>query len=61
MAGQNGKSGVEASLRLAQEAEEGSRVFSGKTALFVRWFAIIMSIFQLYTGFFWRTPRVQAT
>ena len=43
-------------LRIAEEAETGSRVLSGKLGLFVRWFAIIMSIFQLYTGFFGELP-----
>ena len=38
--------------RLAEESETWSRVLSGKTGLFIRWFAIIMSCFQLYTGFF---------
>jgi TRAP transporter 4TM/12TM fusion protein len=42
--------------RLAEESETGSRRLSGKTALFIRWFAIIMSCFQLYTGFFGELP-----
>jgi TRAP-type uncharacterized transport system fused permease subunit len=42
--------------RLAEESETGSRVLSGKTGLFIRWFAITMSCFQLYTGFFGELP-----
>ena len=44
--------GVEEGIQIATESESGSRVFSGKAAVFVRWFAIAMSIFQIYTGFF---------
>jgi len=47
---------VEDSLRMAHESETGSRVLTGKIGLFVRWFAIIMSLFQLYTGFFGELP-----
>ena len=47
---------IEASLQLAQEAEAGSRSLSGKAASFIRWFAIAMSLFQLYTGFFGELP-----
>lgn len=47
---------VEDSLKLAQESESGSRVLSGKAGFFIYWFAILMSIFQLYTGFFGELP-----
>ena len=50
---------LEASLRLAQDAETGSRILSGKTGGFIRWFAISMSLFQLYTGFFGVLPGYQ--
>ena len=50
------KQHVEDSLRLAQESETGSREFSGKLGFFVRWLAISMSLFQLYTGFFGELP-----
>jgi len=39
-------------LQLAQEAETGSRAVRGKAGLFIRWLAIAMSLFQLYTGFY---------
>lgn len=48
--------GTDASLKLAQESESGSRSISGKMSVFVRWFAILMSCFQLYTGFFGELP-----
>jgi len=47
---------IEESLKLAKDSETGSRVLSGKTGFFIRWFAIIMSLFQLYTGFFGELP-----
>ena len=47
---------VEDSLKMAQESETGSRILSGKMGLFVRWFGITMSLFQLYTGFFGEMP-----
>jgi TRAP transporter 4TM/12TM fusion protein len=47
---------IEDSLKLAQDSETGSRVLSGKTAFYIRWFAIIMSLFQLYTGFAGELP-----
>ena len=47
---------IEASLRLVQDSETGSRILSGKTKAFIRWFAISMSLFQLYTGFFGELP-----
>jgi len=47
---------IEDSLKLAQDSEAGSRVLSGKTAFYIRWFAIIMSLFQLYTGFAGELP-----
>jgi TRAP transporter 4TM/12TM fusion protein len=47
---------IEASLRLAQDSETGSRILSGRTKVFIRWFAISMSLFQLYTGFFGELP-----
>ncbi len=53
------KQNIEESLRLAKEAEGGSRMFSGKIGFFVRWFAITMSVFQLYTGFFGELPGYQ--
>lgn len=56
MAAENQQQGVEASLKLAQESESGARNIKGKAGTFVRWFAIIMSIFQLYTGFFGELP-----
>lgn len=52
----NEKQSIDDSLRLAEEAETGARVLTGKIGFFVRWFAIIMSIFQLYTGFFGELP-----
>jgi len=48
-----------AGMQLARESETGSRVLSGKTGLFLRWFAIVMSVFQLYTGFFGELPGYQ--
>ncbi len=53
------KQNVEDSLRLAQESETGSRILSGKIGFFIRWFAITMSVFQLYTGFFGELPGYQ--
>ena len=53
------KQNIEDSLRLAKESEGGSRIFQGKIGFFVRWFAIIMSVFQLYTGFFGELPGYQ--
>ncbi len=50
---------VDDGVRIAQEAETGSRVFSGKAALFIRWFAIAMSLFQLSTGFLGELPGSQ--
>ena len=50
------KSGIEAGFVIAQEAETGARVLSGKLGVFIRWFAIVMSLFQLYTGFFGELP-----
>ncbi len=59
MSQENEKQNVEDSLRLAQESETGSRVLSGKMGFFIRWFAITMSVFQLYTGFFGELPGYQ--
>ena len=53
------KQNIEDSLRIAQESEAGSRVLSGKIGFFIRWFAITMSVFQLYTGFFGELPGYQ--
>ncbi|MEW5726078.1 MAG: TRAP transporter large permease subunit, partial [Thermodesulfobacteriota bacterium] len=50
---------LESSLQLAQEAETGARTVSGFGGLFIRWFAIAMSVFQLYTGFFGELPGYQ--
>ena len=50
---------VEKGLKMAEEAETGSRILRGKTRLFIRWFAIVMSIFHLYTGFFGELPGYQ--
>ncbi len=47
---------VEESLKLAQEAETGARSISGKAGVFVRWLAMAMSLFQLYTGFYGELP-----
>jgi TRAP transporter 4TM/12TM fusion protein len=44
------------SLQLAQESEAGARTISGKGGFFVFWFAVAMSVFQLYTGFFGELP-----
>jgi TRAP transporter 4TM/12TM fusion protein len=44
--------GAEDSVRMARESETGTRNIGGKVGVFIRWFAIIMSIFQLSTGFF---------
>ena len=56
MAQKKSQQTVEDSIKLAQESESGSRVLSGKTGFFIYWFAIIMSVFQLYTGFFGELP-----
>jgi len=56
MARTNEKQTIEESILLAQESETGARVLTGKIAFFIRWFAIIMSLFQLYTGFFGELP-----
>ena len=56
---ENGKQNVEESLRLAEESETGSRILSGKIGFFIRWIAITMSVFQLYTGFFGELPGYQ--
>jgi len=45
--------------QLAQDSETGSRTLSGKIGVFIRWFAIAMSLFQLYTGFFGELPGYQ--
>ena len=50
---------VKKGLKIAEEAETGSRILRGKTRLFIRWFAITMSIFHLYTGFFGELPGYQ--
>lgn len=50
------KSDIGTSLRMVEESETGSRVLSGKTGFFIRWFAIVMSLFHLYTGFFGELP-----
>lgn len=50
------KQDIEASKKMAEESETGSRVLTGKTGFFIFWFAIIMSLFQLYTGFFGELP-----
>ena len=47
---------LEASLQMAQESEGGGREILGKASVFIRWFAIAMSVFQLYTGFFGELP-----
>ncbi len=46
----------EDSVRLAQESETGVRQFTGRLGRIVRWIAIFMSLFQLYTGFFGELP-----
>ena len=48
--------GKEESIRLAQESETGVRTISGAGGRFIRWFAILWSLFQLYTGFFGEMP-----
>jgi len=50
---------VKKGLKIAEEAETGSRILRGKTRVFIRWFAIVMSIFHLYTGFFGELPGYQ--
>jgi TRAP transporter 4TM/12TM fusion protein len=47
------------SIQMAHESETGSRIFRGKTRWFIRWFAISMSVFHLYTGFFGQLPGYQ--
>ena len=47
---------TEHSLLLAVEEETGDRILSGKIGFFVRWLAITMSLFQLYTGLFGELP-----
>ena len=46
-------------LELAREEETGTRILPGKIGLFVRLFAITMSLFQLYTGLFGELPGYQ--
>lgn len=48
--------GLDTGIQIAQEAETGRRSFSGKAAVFIRWFAIAMSLFQIYTGFMGELP-----
>jgi TRAP transporter 4TM/12TM fusion protein len=43
-------------IELAKEIETGVRKFTGPVAAFIRWFAISMSLFQIYTGFFGELP-----
>ncbi|MCP4748043.1 MAG: TRAP transporter permease [Desulfobacteraceae bacterium] len=43
---------IENSLQMAKDAEGGRRELTGKIGFLVQWFAIVMSVFQLYTGFF---------
>ncbi len=47
---------IESSLQLVQDSETGARSLSGKAGFFLRWFAITMSLFQLYTGFYGELP-----
>jgi len=54
--GEKAGQGLEESLQLAQESEAGARRISGKAGLLIRWLAIAMSLFQLYTGFFGELP-----
>ena len=56
MTDQKEKQDVEASLRIVRESTTGSRILTGKTRLFIKWFAISMSLFQLYTGFYGELP-----
>jgi TRAP transporter 4TM/12TM fusion protein len=45
------RSRTEDKLHLAKDVETGVRKFKGPVAVFIRWFAIAMSLFQVYTGF----------
>jgi len=47
------------SIQMAHESETGSRILRGKARWFIRWFAISMSVFHLYTGFFGQLPGYQ--
>jgi TRAP-type uncharacterized transport system fused permease subunit len=53
------KQNIDNGQQLAQDSETGSRTLSGKIGVFIRWFAIAMSLFQLYTGFFGELPGYQ--
>lgn len=50
------KQAIEAGKKMAEESETGSRVLTGKTGFFIYWFAIVMSLFHLYAGFFGELP-----
>jgi TRAP transporter 4TM/12TM fusion protein len=50
------KQNIDDGRQLAQDSETGSRTLFGKIGVFIRWFAIAMSLFQLYTGFFGELP-----
>ena len=53
------ESSPESGKRIARESETGSRTFTVKQRQFVRWFAICMSVFHLYTGFYGELPGYQ--
>jgi TRAP transporter 4TM/12TM fusion protein len=52
----NQSSGVQKKLDRTKEGESGVRKFTGFAAIFIRWFAIAMSLFQLYTGYLGELP-----
>lgn len=47
---------VDKGKRLAEESESGGRLLTGRAAVTVSAIAILMSLFQLYTGFFGELP-----
>ena len=57
MAPVNGVGGsADDNLRMALEAEEGRKALGGKAREVIRWIAIAMSLFQIYTGFYGELP-----
>ena len=50
---------VKKGIQIAEEAETGTRILEGNPRRFIRWFAISMSVFHLYTGFFGELPGYQ--
>ncbi|HDP80255.1 MAG TPA: TRAP transporter fused permease subunit, partial [Spirochaetes bacterium] len=53
---ENQSPGVHGKPELKKKFESGVRTFKGPAAVFIRWLAIAMSIFQVYTGFFGELP-----